>query len=139
MGYYTEQYEEAIKGYGLTIPRVEHLHQKVEEKTREPSGLNMGRWHTCATTHCRAGWIVQLAGEEGKKLEERLDTDIAAMLIHEASSPGVEMTAREFYVGDVLSRDLIVEAATREREIELAQAIERDAKREREGILEPTE
>lgn len=32
-------------------------------------------WHTCETTHCRAGWVVQLAGEAG------------ATLIYRASDP----------------------------------------------------
>ncbi len=48
----------------------------------------MGSWHgSCGTTHCRAGWVVTLAGEEGKKLEVFHDTALAASLIYHASSP----------------------------------------------------
>lgn len=49
--------------------------------------LDMSDWHTCKTTHCRAGWIVTLAGEKGKELEERTSTLFAAMQIYKASSP----------------------------------------------------
>jgi hypothetical protein len=47
----------------------------------------MSDWHTCDTTHCRAGWVVTLAGEAGKKLEDRTSTQFAAMMIYKASSP----------------------------------------------------
>lgn len=47
----------------------------------------MENWHTCDTTHCRAGWIVTLAGEEGRKLEKETSTLFAAMMIYKASSP----------------------------------------------------
>jgi hypothetical protein len=46
----------------------------------------MSNWHTCAKTHCRAGWIVTLAGEAGKALERFYDTPLAAMKIYDASS-----------------------------------------------------
>jgi hypothetical protein len=47
----------------------------------------MTEWHTCEKTHCRAGWVVTLAGEEGRKLESRFDTALAAMMIYDASTP----------------------------------------------------
>ena len=47
----------------------------------------MRDWHTCETTHCRAGWVVILAGEAGKKLEKKTSTIFAAMQIYKASSP----------------------------------------------------
>jgi hypothetical protein len=46
----------------------------------------MADWHTCDTTHCRAGWVVHLAGEEGKKLESAIGTPLAAIKIYRASS-----------------------------------------------------
>ena len=47
----------------------------------------MSSWH-CGTTHCRAGWVVTLAGEAGKALEDRFNTELAAMLIYrESGSP----------------------------------------------------
>ena len=51
-----------------------------------PNALNMGDWHTCDTTHCRAGWVVFLAGEAGKKLEDKATTLFAAMQIYHKSS-----------------------------------------------------
>jgi hypothetical protein len=46
----------------------------------------MSSWHTCSTTHCRAGWVVMLAGEEGKELEKKTSTLFAAMTIYRKSS-----------------------------------------------------
>ena len=46
----------------------------------------MSDWHTCDTTHCRAGWVVHLAGPEGYALEEQTDTCFAAMMIYKKSS-----------------------------------------------------
>ncbi|OED34268.1 hypothetical protein AB832_07885 [Flavobacteriaceae bacterium (ex Bugula neritina AB1)] len=47
----------------------------------------MNSWHaSCGTAHCRAGWVVTLAGEKGKKLEEMTDTCFAAMMIYKKSS-----------------------------------------------------
>jgi hypothetical protein len=47
----------------------------------------MDTWH-CGTTHCRAGWTVEKAGEAGKALEDRFNTELAAMLIYrESGSP----------------------------------------------------
>ena len=50
----------------------------------------MGSWHTCETTHCRAGWVVTLAGEGGKALEWAMGTPAAAALIYLASDPKIE-------------------------------------------------
>jgi hypothetical protein len=47
----------------------------------------MSAWHTCETTHCRAGWVVTLAGEAGRKLGAETSTLFAAMQIYKASSP----------------------------------------------------
>jgi len=46
----------------------------------------MSTWHTCEKTHCRAGWVVALAGEAGRLLEQFHDTPLAAMLIYDAST-----------------------------------------------------
>ncbi len=45
----------------------------------------MDNWHTCKTTHCRAGWVVHLAGEAGYALERFHNTPLAAQLIYRAS------------------------------------------------------
>jgi hypothetical protein len=46
----------------------------------------MGNWHTCDTTHCRAGWVVHLAGKKGYELEKKLGTPLAANKIYKKSS-----------------------------------------------------
>jgi hypothetical protein len=45
----------------------------------------MSDWHTCNTTHCRAGWVVRLAGDAGRELEKETSTLFAAMQIYKAS------------------------------------------------------
>jgi hypothetical protein len=57
----------------------------------------MGNWHTCETTHCRAGWVVHLAGDGGKKLETFYNTELAAMMIYDASAPGYRINPARFY------------------------------------------
>ena len=57
----------------------------------------MNDWHTCENTHCRAGWVVTLAGERGKALEGFYNTEFAAMLIYDASAPGFKINPARFY------------------------------------------
>jgi len=57
----------------------------------------MSTWHTCGTTHCRAGWVVHLAGEAGKALEAHFNTELAAMLIYNASSDLPPVSPVRFY------------------------------------------
>ena len=45
----------------------------------------MDDWHACETTHCRAGWVVHLAGKAGYALEEKTSCLFAAMQIYKAS------------------------------------------------------
>jgi len=70
----------------LEITAIENIHEKVLEAVSNEGALDMSSWH-CGTTHCRAGWVVTLAGEEGKKLEAETDTCFAAMMIYKKSSP----------------------------------------------------
>jgi len=56
----------------------------------------MSDWHTCGTTHCRAGWVVHLAGEAGYALERFHDTALAAQLIVRQSSP-LHISPTKFY------------------------------------------
>ena len=58
----------------------------------------MNAWHTCNTTHCRAGWVVHLAGEAGYELERFHNTALAAQLICKAS--GVPISPCRFYDDD---------------------------------------
>ena len=61
-----------------------------------PSALNMSRWHTCETTHCRAGWAITLAGEAGKELEDAHGPCEAGRRIYMASTGRVP----HFYATD---------------------------------------
>ena len=56
----------------------------------------MKTWHTCETTHCRAGWVTFLAGKEGADLEKRFDPALAASLIYRESSP-IKVGMNEFF------------------------------------------
>ena len=55
----------------------------------------MGQWHKCSTTHCRAGWVVHLAGEAGYALERFHNPLLAAQLIYSAS--GFEINPCRFF------------------------------------------
>jgi len=67
------------------------------EAASQPKSLEMSQWHTCKKTHCRAGWAVTLAGEQGKKLEKFFNTELAAMMIYDASCPGYKINPARFY------------------------------------------
>ena len=72
----------------IVIPKIEQINQKVYAAVSQPDALKMDSWHTCETAHCRAGWVVTLAGEQGNALEARFNTELAAMLIYrESGSP----------------------------------------------------
>ena len=60
----------------------------LEAVKREGCHLEMEHWHTCDTTHCRAGWAIHLAGPAGKILEEEWGSCVAGALIYNASRPG---------------------------------------------------
>jgi len=77
------------------IPSIPDIHTRVYEAASQNNALNMDSWHTCETTHCRAGWVVHLAGEAGKKLEEQTSTLFAAMQIYKAS--GHEISPCRFF------------------------------------------
>ena len=79
--------------------KIENIHQRVYEAASAPQALNMGTWHYCDTTHCRAGWVTTLAGDGGKALEWAMGTAAAAALIYQASDPSLEQVPN-FYCGD---------------------------------------
>jgi hypothetical protein len=60
----------------------------------------MDQWHTCEKKHCRAGWVVTLAGEAGKKLEAFFDMPLAAMKIYDASSTLEKVSPARFFEND---------------------------------------
>ena len=77
------------------IPAIPDIHKRIYERVTQPNALDMESWHSCETTHCRAGWVVHEAGEAGYALEKFHDTALAAMLIYRAS--GYEINPSRFY------------------------------------------
>jgi hypothetical protein len=71
------------------VPTVADLDEKILSCIENGGGLEMDRWHTCDTTHCRAGWAVVLVGYAGRILEERVGSYAAGALIYEASTGNV--------------------------------------------------
>lgn len=57
----------------------------------------MDKWHTCEKTHCRAGWVVTLAGDAGRALERFYGTPLAAMKIYDASSSLPKISPARFF------------------------------------------
>ncbi len=69
------------------VPVVEGLDGKILNAVTAGGGkLDMGGWHTCQTTHCRAGWAIHLAGEAGYKLEAEVGPQRAGTMIYRAST-----------------------------------------------------
>jgi hypothetical protein len=69
------------------VPVVEHLDAKILAAVSDGVGkLDMSEWHKCQTTHCRAGWAIALAGDEGRQLEERVGPQRAGIMIYRAST-----------------------------------------------------
>jgi len=59
------------------------------------AGLDMGAWHSCATTHCRAGWAITLH-PLGAELESVFGARMAGAVIYLRSTGEVP----DFYAGD---------------------------------------
>jgi len=73
------------------VPFIKDIHQTVYNAcTVPPDALDMVDWHKCETTHCRAGWVVTLAGEGGKALKFAMGTPAAAAIIYLKSDPKLE-------------------------------------------------
>jgi len=69
------------------VPVVEALDAKLLQIIDSGAGnLNMSTWHTCETTHCRAGWAIHLAGTVGAELEARFGPQRAGAMIYRAST-----------------------------------------------------
>ncbi len=95
----------------MQVPRIENIHQKVRDAvTAEGNKLNMGDWHSCDTTHCRAGWVVHLAGPAGYALEKLTSTEFAAKMIYGESSP-IKVSPPRFFEGQEKAMADIVRCA----------------------------
>ncbi len=84
-----------LSGCPVKIP---DIHKAIFEAASAPGALDMVQWH-CGTTHCRAGWVVTLAGEGGKALEWAMGTPAAAAMIYLASDPKLEKMP-DFYASN---------------------------------------
>ncbi len=80
------------------IPKIPNIHSTVYAAASCKDALKMDSWH-CGTSHCRAGWIVTLAGDAGKVMEGVYGTAAAAALIYQASDPTLEKVP-DFYCGN---------------------------------------
>lgn len=78
------------------VPTIERIHQTIYQAALEVRCLDMATWHKCKTTHCRAGWVVHLAGAAGAALELAMGTATAAALIYMKSDPNLEKVP-DFY------------------------------------------
>lgn len=79
------------------VPHINNIHQQVlSSTTKNEYALDMNQWHTCATSHCRAGWVEVLAGKAGKLLANETNTLFAAMLIY-AKSSDIKVPAAQYF------------------------------------------
>ncbi len=98
----------------LNIPKIEGIHSKVANAVSADGALEMGIWLVCETTHCRAGWVVHLAGEDGKKLESQTSTEFAAMMIYKESSD-IRVSPTRFYESNEVAMADILRCAELEK------------------------
>jgi uncharacterized protein YjbI with pentapeptide repeats len=97
--------------------RVENLHTKILDAISNGDGrLEMGSWHTCQTTHCRAGWAITLAGPAGRTAEALVGPALAGALITLASCPWMERVPN-FYASNELALEDIKACAAKEQEL----------------------
>jgi hypothetical protein len=88
------------------VPVIPRVHRAVLAAVSQPDALSMKTWHSCDTKHCRAGWVVTLAGERGRKLETASSTLFAAMQILKASSAIRVSPVRFFETDEVAMADI---------------------------------
>ena len=82
----------------MAIPSIPDIHRKIYDAASRPGSLDMGLFHWCETTHCRAGWAIHLAGEAGYQLEKETSSVFAAMQIYKAS--GYLISPVKFFVSN---------------------------------------
>lgn len=69
-----------------TVPVIPEIDARILAAIEAGGALEMGSWHTCETTHCRAGWAIHLAGEAGYALERQTNAEHAGRMIYLAST-----------------------------------------------------
>ena len=85
------------------IPKIKNIHSKVYRAAKRKGALDMGLFHGCETTHCRAGWVIHLAGKTGYALEKFCGPALAAILIYRES--GYEIDREMFYCNEFYALD----------------------------------
>ena len=89
------------------VPKIEKIHQTVYEAASKEGVLDMSQWHNeCGTTHCRAGWVVTLAGDAGKAMEWCMGTPAAAAMIYLRSDPKLEKIPNFYASNDDALEDM---------------------------------
>ncbi len=81
------------------VPVIEDLDRQILEQLegKEHAGkLDMRDWHSCETTHCRAGWAIALAGHAGAMMEDIEGPEVAGALLYAAATGRVP----NFYASD---------------------------------------
>ncbi|HEY9885990.1 MAG TPA: pentapeptide repeat-containing protein [Vampirovibrionales bacterium] len=82
----TDLHSADLSGANFTETKLDYqiepglLQQVAKAALKHPKSLKMSDWHTCATTHCIAGWACHLA-ENGKELEKSHGPEIAGLLL----------------------------------------------------------
>jgi tRNA A37 threonylcarbamoyladenosine biosynthesis protein TsaE len=107
----------------FAVPFVENVHRRVYEVIIEnPKSFNMGVWHgqnSCGTTHCRAGWVIELAGEQGYALQKQTSPTFAALQIYKASCPELPVSPYRFHESNELALANIKEYAEKEQQLKM--------------------
>lgn len=96
----------------ITIPDLDG--QILRLVTADPLALNMDQWHTCETTHCRAGWAITLAGAAGATLDALWGPITAGALIYATSYPDLPvpnfLASNEDALADIRERAALAHA-----------------------------
>ncbi|MEO6046015.1 MAG: pentapeptide repeat-containing protein [Candidatus Kapaibacterium sp.] len=103
---------------GANVPVVPGLHRQMLAAIGAGGELDMGNWHSCDTTHCRAGWTIHLAGEAGYALEKAVGPNVAGALISLASCDYLERVPNFYASAEDALADI---RACAERELAIAE------------------
>ena len=79
-------------------------------------GFKDGQKTECGMTHCRGGWVITLAGQQGADLEKHTSSEFAAMMIYHKSSP-IRVSPVRFYEANEKAMADIVRCAKEESEL----------------------
>ena len=92
------------------VPVIDALDAKILDAVTSGGGsLEMDAWHSCDTTHCRAGWAIHLAGKPGYELERKRGSQSAGRMLYLAATGRVP----HFLASNSAALDDIKECAAR--------------------------